>query len=395
MRRRSRASGKSPNAQAPKAVARKSRIAPKVVRPRSSSAAREETKVARLTRELNETLQRQTATAEVLKVISRSTFDLPKLLNTLLESAARMCEADRGVILRPTGKNASYYYAASYGHAPDFIEQQRTLTFEPGRGGASGRVLLERRSVQIADVLADPEYAFIESAILGNFRTILGVPLLREGVPIGIFLLHRAAVRPFTEKQIKLIETFADQAVIAVENTRLFQAEQQRTRELTESLEQQTATSEVLQVISSSPGDLQPVFENLLRNATRLCKAKFGTLHLQERGRLRLVAVHDMPAAFSKAHNRVAFEPAPGGGLERAMKIKRPVQIADLAATEAYRQRYPSMVEAVELGGIRTVVAVPMLKDDELELSPSTVQKLFRLTRSRLRCSRTSPPRLS
>jgi GAF domain-containing protein len=136
----------------------------------------------------------------------------------------------------------------------------KTLTFAPGRGAVSGRVLLEGKSVQIADVLADPEFAYPEAARLGNFRTILGVPLLREGILIGIFLLYRAAVRPFTEKQTKLVETFADQAVIAIENVRLFEAEQQRTRELTEALEQQTATSEILGVISTSPGDLQPVF---------------------------------------------------------------------------------------------------------------------------------------
>ena len=365
MRRRSRAGGEPTKAQRRKTGARKSRITPKAVRPHSSSAAREETEVARLTRELHEAFQQQTATADVLKAISRSAFDLQSVLNTLVESAARLCEADSGVILRPIGKSARYRRAASYGHTPEFIEHTKTMTLEPGCGGINGRVLLEGRSVQIPDVLADPEYTFLETARVGNYRTILGVPLLREGIPIGIFNLDRAAVRPFTEKQIKLVETFADQAVIAIENVRLFEAEQQRTRELTESLEQQTATSEVLQVISRSTGDLQPVFESLLRNATQLCKAKFGTLYLQERGGLRLVAAHDMPAAFSKAHNRVAIEPAPGGGLQRAMKIKHPVQIPDLAATEAYRQRYPSMVEAVELGGIRTVVAVPMLKDDE------------------------------
>ena len=140
-------------------------------------------------------------------------------------------------------------------------------------------MLLEGRSVQIPDVLADPEYTFLEAARLGNFRTILGVPLLREGIPIGIFNLNRAAVRPFTEKQIKLVKTFADQAVIAIENTRLFEAEQQRTRELTESLQQQTATSEVLQVIGSSPGDLQPVFEAMLEKAVRICDAMSGGIY--------------------------------------------------------------------------------------------------------------------
>src|SRR5215468_12686257 len=134
-------------------------------------------------------------------------------------------------------------------------------TYAPGRGGVVGRVLLERKSVQIPDVLADPEYAFRDFARIGDYRTILGVPLLRDGVPIGVLAMHRAAVRPFTDKQIELAETFADQAVIAIENVRLFDEVQARTKELTESLEQQTATSEVLQVISGSPGDLEPVFQ--------------------------------------------------------------------------------------------------------------------------------------
>jgi hypothetical protein len=138
MRRRSRAGGKSPNAQAPKTAARKSRITPKAVRPRSSSAAREETKVARLTRERDEAFQQQTATAEVLKIISRSTFDLPKVLNTLVESAAQLCEADKGAIFRPTGKDASYYVAVSYRHTLEYDEYQKNLTFAPGRSGVVG-----------------------------------------------------------------------------------------------------------------------------------------------------------------------------------------------------------------------------------------------------------------
>ena len=195
------------------------------------------------TDDLSESLQQQTATADVLQVISRSTFDLAKVLNTLLESAARLCEADKGVILRPRA-DASYYAAATYRHTPEFIESQKGILFAPGSSGVVGRVLSEGKSVQIPDVLNDPQYAYREFARLGDFRTILGVPLVREGAPIGLFVLHRAAVRPFTDKQIELVETFADQAVIAIENVRLFEAEQQRTRELTELLEQQTATVE-------------------------------------------------------------------------------------------------------------------------------------------------------
>jgi two-component system, NtrC family, sensor kinase len=249
----------------------------------------------RLLNELRESLQQQTATADVLKVISRSTFDLPTVLNTLVESAAQLCEADKAQILRPTGEGASYYSAASYGHTLEFNELARAQTYAPGRGGVVGRVLLERKSVQIPDVLADPEYAFRDFATIGGYRTILGVPLLREGVPIGLLVMHRAAVRPFTDKQIELVETFADQAVIAIENVRLFDEVQARTRELSESLEQQTATSEVLQVISSSPGDLETVFQAMLANASRLCEAKFGTLYLCEGDGFRAVAMHNAP----------------------------------------------------------------------------------------------------
>jgi two-component system, NtrC family, sensor kinase len=285
-----------------KTATRKRRNAPKAVRRRRSSAAGEETRVKRLTRELNESLERQTATADVLNVISRSTFDLPKVLNTLLESAARLCEADKGAILRPTGRDASYYVAASYRHTPEYVEYQKNMTFAPGRSsGVVGRVLLGGKSVQIPDVLADPEYTLREIARLGDFRTILGVPLLREGFPIGLLVLHRAAVRPFTDEQIKLVETFADQAVIAIENTRLFEAEQQRSRELSESLEQQTASSEVLQVISSYPGDVQPVFATMLENAVRICDAKFGTIYRSEGDVLHVVATHNAPLACAEA----------------------------------------------------------------------------------------------
>src|ERR1700704_6183545 len=152
--------------------------------------------------------------------------------------------------------------------------------------------MLDRNPVHIHDVLADPEYASHETARLGGFHTILVVPLLREGVPIGILAMHRAAVRPFTQKQIELVETFADQAVIAIENVRLFEAEQQRTRELTESLEQQTASSEVLKVISSSPTDIQPVFEVIGERAEKLCNVKISVVSMVDGELIRLVSIH-------------------------------------------------------------------------------------------------------
>ena len=321
---------------------------------------------ARLLNELRESLQQQTATADVLKVISRSTFDLQTVLDTLVEFAARLSEADKGQILRPTGKDARYYSAASYRHTPEFNEHAKALIYAPGRGGVGGRVLLEGKSVQIPDVLADPEYTFGETARLGNFRAILGVPLLRQGIPIGLFLLHRAAVRPFTEKQIKLVETFADQAVIAIENTRLFEAEQERTRELTELLEQQTATSEVLKVISGSPGELGPVFQAMLENAVRICSAKFGVLALSEGDAFRAVALHGAPPAYAEVRRRepvMRFGPGTAAGC--ATKTKQPVQIADIRAEPAYAND-PQRLAILELAGARTMLAVPMLKEDEV-----------------------------
>ena len=257
MRRRSGAGGEPIKTRRRKAMTLKRRNAPKAVRRRGGSSAKLQEQLDRRTRELHEALEQQAATDEVLRVISRSVFDLEAVLNTLVESAARLCDADKGVMLRPSGEDASYYVAASYHQTPQYAEHLKKLIFTPGRSSVVPRVLLEGKSVQIPDVLADSEYTSLELATLGDFRTIVGVPLLRDGFPVGVLVLHRAAVRPFTDKQIKLVETFADQAVIAIENVRLFEAEQQRSRELSESLEQQTATSEVLRVISSCPGDLR------------------------------------------------------------------------------------------------------------------------------------------
>ena len=279
--------------------------------------------------------------------------------------AARLSEADKGVILRPTGKDASYYVAASYRHTPEFKEHQTHLTFAPGRSGAVSRVLLEGKSIQIPDVLADPEYKLREIARLGDFRTILGVPLFREGIPIGVLLLQRGAVRRFNEKQIKLVETFANQAVIAIENTRLFEAERQRARELTELLEQQTATSEVLQVISSSPGELEPVFEAMLENAVRICNAKFGNIYRWDGELMHLLAAHNTPPALAEARRQSAFRPS--SIVRQMVETKEAAQAVDLAADKSYTDEpNPAALAAVELGGVRTFLSVPMVRENEL-----------------------------
>ena len=315
----------------------------------------------RLLNELRELLQQQTATADVLKVISRSTFDLQTVLDTLVESAARLCEADMATINRPQGD--AYRQVATYGHPPDFKAYVEANPLPPGRGSIVGRVIIERRTVQVADVLADPSYKMIEQAKMGGIRTVLGVPMLRQGTPIGVIILQRKAVKPFTDKQIELVTTFADQAVIAIENVRLFDEVQARTRDLTEALEQQTATSEVLRVISSSPGELEPVFQAMLANATRICEAKFGTLWLREGDAFRAVALHNAPPAYAEARRReLRLRPPPDTALGRATSTKQVVQIDDIT-THVYD---PNWLAAIELGNYRTVVCVPMLKDDEL-----------------------------
>ena len=237
-------------------------------------------RLSRRTRERNEALERQAATAEVLKVISRATFDLQSVLDKLTETAARLCNADVAGITRE--RDGAYYYASVYNYPPELHDFIRAARHERTRGSVTGRVMLDRKTVHVRDVMRDPEYTMREFAQKAGFRTALGVPLLREGKAIGVIVLARSKILPFTDKQIDLVTTFADQAVIAIENARLFEAEQQRTRELRESLQQQTATADVLKLISRSAFDLPTVLNTLAESASRLCEADHVWLYRRD-----------------------------------------------------------------------------------------------------------------
>ncbi len=347
----------------PQGGIRRRRDRAKPRRGRTSSSASAGDAVERLKRELAESLQQQTATAEVLKVISRSTFDLKSVLDTLTESAARLCDAEIAGITRQVG--TAYYYASVHNCPPELEELFKGARHERTRGSVTGRVLLNGKTVHLPDVLLDPEYRMADLQNKVGFRTILGVPLLREGSPIGVIVLMRTEARPFTDKQIELVRTFADQAVIAIENLRLFEAEQQRTRELSESLEQQTATSEILAIISRSPGELNAVFESMLQNAVRICGAKFGNLLLFDQDFFRIGATHGAPAAYVEYLQREGpFWVDPRLGLRQLLSEKRPYQVADMTLAPTYGDKL--RIATMELAHARTVMGVPMVKEGEV-----------------------------
>ena len=331
---------------------------------RTSSGIRKVADVQQLIQERDAALDQQAATSEILEVISRSTGDLQPIFAAILQNAVRLCDASFGDIY--SWERGALHLLASYNSPPAFAEERRrSERIPPSPDSPTTRILATKSPVHIADLTKDGAYvekrsqASIAAVELGGVRSFLGMPMLKENELIGILFLNRQFVRPFTDKQIDLVKNFAAEAVIAIENARLL-------NELREALEQQTATSEVLGVISSSPGDLEAVFRTMLENATRICEAKFGTLDLCEGGGLRLAAAHDVPPVFTEGRGEGPFQPAPGGILDTAMKTRRTVHIHDLATTDAYAQRHPRMVDAVEVAGIRTAVGVPMLKDEEL-----------------------------
>jgi len=285
----------------------------------------------------------------------------------MLKNAARICDAKFGLIYRWDGD--ALHLVGTHNTPPALAEARGSAPFRPYRNGPFGRVLKTKTVAHIADLAAEESYAeqrhpdhpdIVSAVELGGIRTILLVPMLKENELIGVFSLYRQEIRPFTDKQIELVQNFANQAVIAIENTRLLS-------ELRESLQQQTATAEVLKVISTSSGELQPVFQAVLENATQLCAAKFGNLYLCEGDAFRTIAMHNVPPAFAEARLRDPLaRPEPGSALDQLRSSKAVVHMPDVTTEKGYAEGQARFVSMVELGGFRAMLAVPMLKDGTL-----------------------------
>ena len=323
------------------------------------------------TADLTEALEQQTATSEVLRVISSSLNELDPVFQTMLTNATRLCGADFGQLLIYLG-DGDFRNVAMYNAPPAFAEFREREPTVRASGFLRRTLHNEQPFLHIADCTEDPAYRqgdadFVKFVDLCGVRTLLGVPLLKDKELIGVIGIYRQAVRPFTDKQIELVTNFAAQAVIAIENARLLNELRQRTDDLTEALEQQTGTSELLQVISSSSGDLEPVFATMLENAVSICDATFGNIYRVEGDGLCIVATHHTPAVFAEARRTTPyFSPGPKNPVRRMMTTKSVVHVDDVAATEAYADREPAAVASVELGGTRTLMIVPMLKENEL-----------------------------
>ena len=366
MKRRSKAGGKPIKGRRRKTPEPKRRSAPKAL-PRLSLSTAEEGEAAGLTRELNEAREHQAATSEVLKVISSSHGDLKQVFATMLEKAVRICDAKFGNIYRWDGD--AFHLMASHN-----IRATRSPNL-PGPQTPTGRMIATKTFVHVPDLAAELGYAardpwIVDGVELAGVRTLLIVPMLKQNELIGAFIIYRQEIRPFTDKQIEILKNFATQAVIAIENARLLNELRQRTTDLTErtadlteALEQQTATSEVLQVISSSPGDLEPVFASMLENAVRICDATFGNIYRWDGEALHLLAAENTPPAFAEARKRLPRHPSPNTPAGRTIATRTAVHVTDLAAEQAYVEHHdPATVEAVELGGVRTFISVPLLK---------------------------------
>src|SRR5215469_11584078 len=317
------------------------------------------TELGERNKELRASLEQQTATSDVLKLISRSAFDLQPVLDTLIASAVRLCGADRGLIYRQ--QDEVYVAVASQGHSPEWLEVIGRHPIHPDRDTATGRAVLERRSVHIHDVRTDPGYHWADEQRGSDqmHRTILAVPMLREGSVIGVIVIRRTEVQPFTDKQIELVTTFADQAAIAIENARLLNELQAKNADLTEALEQQTATSEILRAISRSPTDLQPVFDIIAESAVRLCRAEVANVTRFDGEWVHVGAIYGPSTTGVDAVRRTyPMRPSGAAAAVRAIRDRAIVHLPDVLEDPEYRVQ-----EAALASGFRAVLAVPMLRE--------------------------------
>ena len=392
MSQRDKAGGKRVKTQRRRALKR--RDTPKVGRTLPTADANQ--KIELLERKLNEALEQQTATSEVLQVISSSPGELQPVFQAMLEKAVRICDANFGNLYLREGD--AFRIGATYGASPAYVEFLRTeQLFHLNPKVGLGRLVRTKELYQVADISAVPTHGekLREATIkLAGARTLIALPMLKDNEVIGAIVIYRQEVRPFTDKQIELVKNFAAQAVIAIENTRLLQEQR-------EFLERQTATAEVLRIISSSPGELQPVFDAMLQNATRICEATLGTLFLYKGDAFRAVAVHgdSYYADWSRREPDVNMrtDVHKGTPLERLTHTKKFLHIHDLRADEGYLSGNPRIKALVELAGARTHLVVPMLERTMSwsALSSSTARKCVRSATSRLSWCRTSPPRPS
>jgi GAF domain-containing protein len=282
----------------------------------------------------------------------------------MAENAVRLCQAERAYVFRFDGELLRA--VATYNVGPENREFVSRNPIAPGRHSVSGRAALERRTVQVPDVQADPEFAYAIRDV-HPIRTVLAVPMLKGDDLVGTITIYRLEVKPFTDKQVALVEAFAAQAVIAIENARLLNELRQRTDDLSESLEQQTATSEVLKVIASSSGELQQVFDTMLANATRLCGASYGAMWLRDSDGFRNTALYGpLPREYIEQISGILVRPSPDAVLANIVRTRQPVHVPDLRESRAYLNRETLPVAAVEVGGVRTIVSVPMFKGDEV-----------------------------
>jgi len=312
------------------------------------------------TDDLSESLQQQTATSEVLGVISEFPGELKPVFNAVLENATRLCEATFGTLYR--FENGAFWVTALRNAPPEFAAFLQGGPHRPSSASTLGRAAKSRQPTHVVDITAEPGYLqgdpyVVEVTRISGARTILVVPMLKESELVGAIAIYRTEVRPFNEKQIALVQNFAAQAVIAIENARLLNELRERTTDLTESLEQQTAASEVLSIISSSPAELEPVFQAILANATRLCGAKFANLNLYDGEVFRNVAFYNVPPEYAEMRLRErAWRPHPRGGAAKVVRTKQPVQINDLRTLPAYLEGDSTVRAIVDLGGARTLL---------------------------------------